>query len=271
WGHADPDVDLATIFSWGTVTPEYFWDRMLSSVVEVGLDGIELTFPPGDFRNALRTFGSAEGFASEMRSRNLEVASGYLSNRSADGNILDWENPGHHTELIEVTAEYAQFLAIAGCDTIVVSLMLRKNSESDPPLFADLRLAEAACEGLHRAAAIASQFGVTLALHPEAFTVFRTARDVDLYMTLLDPTYVNLCPDTAQFTVAGSDPVAICQRHRDRVVLTHWKDAVGAAPKDVRIDDTIWDRHIRWFAPVGRGVVDWPAWMRPMRNIHYTG
>ena len=37
-------------------------------------------------------------------------------------------------------------------------------------------------------------------------------RDVDLFMTLLDPTYVNLCPDTAQFTVAGSDPLAIAER-----------------------------------------------------------
>ncbi|MEJ7839163.1 MAG: hypothetical protein WKF81_10115 [Thermomicrobiales bacterium] len=49
-----------------------------------------------------------------MRSRNLDVASGYLSNRSADGDVLDWENPDHHSELIEATADYAQFLARAG-------------------------------------------------------------------------------------------------------------------------------------------------------------
>lgn len=61
------------------------------------------------------------------------------------------------------------------------------------------------------------------ACDPEAFTLYRNSQDVDLYMTLLDPTYVNLCPGTAQFTVAGSDPVAIAERHKDRVVLTHWR------------------------------------------------
>lgn len=271
WGHQNLDADLASIFEWGTVDPDLFWDRILTSVVEAGMDGIELTFPPGDFRRALSTFGSANGFATEVRSRNLEVASGYFSNRTVDGRVLDWENPDHHSQLIENVQEYAQFLEACDSRTIVVSLMLRKDRDADPPLFADIRLAEMACDGLHQAAAAAAHHGVSLALHPEAFTVFRNARDVDLYMTLLDPTYVNLCPDTAQFTVAGSDPVAICDRLKDRVVLTHWKDATGPSPRDVPIDDSIWDRQIQWFAPVGRGVVDWPAWMRLMRDIRYSG
>src|SRR3712207_8390230 len=46
---------------------------------------------------------------------------------------------------------------------------------------------------------------VRVALHPEAFTLFRNSRDADLFMLLTDTTYVFLCPDTAQFTVAGSD------------------------------------------------------------------
>jgi sugar phosphate isomerase/epimerase len=106
-------------------------------------------------------------------------------------------------------------------------------------------------------------------LHPEAFTVFRDARDADLFMMLTDPTYVSLCPDTAQFTVAGSDPLAIVDRHRDRVVLTHWKDAVGPAPKDVPIDDRIYERQIQWFAQIGEGIVDWPGWCRLLRDMRY--
>jgi len=271
WGHSDPDADLVEIFQWGNVNPEQFWKRILDSVSAAGLDGIEVTFPPGDFRSALQAFGSANGFAVEMRTRSLEVASGYFSNHSTDGRVLDWENREHHGELVENAEAYAEFLATCACNHIVVSLMLRKDRDHIPPLFADLRLAEVACEGLHLAGAASARHGVSLALHPEAFTVFRNSRDVDLYMALLDPTYVNLCPDTAQFAVAGSDPVAICDRHKVRVVLTHWKDATGPAPRDVPIDDTIWDRPIEWFAPVGRGVVDWPAWMRLMRDIRYTG
>ena len=110
-----------------------------------------------------------------------------------------------------------------------------------------------------------------LALHPEAFTVFRDSRDADLFMLLTDPNYVTLCPNTAQFTVAGSDPLDIVRRHRDRVVLTHWKDAVGPAPEGVTIDDNIFQTQIQWFAPVGQGVVDWPGWARLLRDLRYTG
>jgi sugar phosphate isomerase/epimerase len=113
--------------------------------------------------------------------------------------------------------------------------------------------------------------GVRLALHPEAFSMFRNSRDVDLFMLLTDPSYVGLCPDTAQFTVAGSDPLEIVSRHRDRLLLTHWKDAVGPAPADVPIDDTIYDRQIQWFAAVGTGVVDWPSWLRLLRDLRFRG
>lgn len=113
--------------------------------------------------------------------------------------------------------------------------------------------------------------GVRLALHPEAFSMFRNARDVDLFMALTDPTYVGFCPDTAQFVVAGSDPIEIVRRHRDRVVLTHWKDATGPSPADTPIDESIYARQVRWFAEVGTGVVDWPAWMRLLRDLNYSG
>jgi sugar phosphate isomerase/epimerase len=138
-------------------------------------------------------------------------------------------------------------------------------------LFVDLALADTIAGLLNRMGAVAMSCGVKVALHPEAFSMFRNSRDVDLFMMLTDPTYVFLCPDTAQFTVAGSDPIRIVSRHRDRVVITHWKDAVGPAPADVPIDESIYARQVQWFAPVGEGVVDWPAWMRLLRDMRYAG
>lgn len=82
---------------------------------------------------------------------------------------------------------------------------------------------------------------------------------------------VSPCPDTAQYTVAGSNPIEIVSRHRDRLVLTHLKDAVGSAPKDVPIDDTIFARQIQWFAQTGQGSVDWPAWIRLLREVNHEG
>jgi sugar phosphate isomerase/epimerase len=271
WGGTGSMDDIASLFSWGTVTPQSFWLRVLEDVQAAGLSGIELTFAPGNFRSALDAFGTADQFAAEVAGRELEICSGFLSNRSRDGHMLDITRRDDQPELIEIVAEYAQFLHACNCSIMVATLPLRRDRSAEPPLFVDLGTAETACDGLHQAAAVAAKYGASLALHPEAFTMFRNSRDVDLFMTLLDPTYVNLCPDTAQFTVAGSDPVAIAERHKDRVVLTHWKDATGPSPEGVQIDDTIYARQVQWFAPVGRGVVDWPAWMRLMRDIRYQG
>jgi sugar phosphate isomerase/epimerase len=154
---------------------------------------------------------------------------------------------------------------------MVTGLGLRKTKSAQPLLFVDFRLAESIAETLNQIGAATARHGVTFAIHPEAFTVFRDSRDADLFMLLTDPTYVALCPDTAQFTVAGSDPIEIVKRHRDRVVLTHWKDAVGPAPEGVEIDDKIYQTQIQWFAEVGQGVVDWPAWARLLRELRYTG
>ncbi|MDQ4045429.1 MAG: sugar phosphate isomerase/epimerase, partial [Chloroflexota bacterium] len=241
-------------------------------VREAGLHGIELTFAPGNWASALEAYGSAEAFAGEIRDRGLAVASGFLSNFVDGGRRqLQFTNPDDHEMYVEVVGGYAEFLAASDCGLIVATLPLRRDRTAEPPLFVDLEAARIAADGLHKAAYAASKHGVTLALHPEAFTMFRSSRDVDLFMTLLDPTYVNLCPDTAQFTVAGSDPVAIAERHKDRVVLTHWKDATGPAPDDIHIDGTIFARQVQWFTGVGQGVVDWPAWMGLMRDISYTG
>jgi len=56
-----------------------------------------------------------------------------------------------------------------------------------------------------------------------------------------------------------------------RLVITHWKDAVGPAPANISIDESIYDRQVEWFAAVGTGVVDWPGWMRLLRDLRYRG
>lgn len=272
WGGTGDLDAIGDLFSWGTWDPPRFWERVLDSAREAGLDGIEITFPPGDWHSALAAYGSASGFATAVRQRGLEVCSGFLSSRRpGTSHYLDLADPDEQRELAEIASGYAEFLAACGSEVMVMGLLLRRSRDADPPLFIDLRLAEKIVDGLHRIGAATLKHGVRFALHPEAFTMFRSARDVDLFLTLTDPTYVAFCPDTAQFAVAGSDPIEIVRRHRDRVVLTHWKDATGPAPADVPIDDTIWARQAQWFAEVGTGIVDWPAWMRLLREMRYTG
>lgn len=272
WGGQGGYADIGNLFQWGTWDERAFWTRILESVAAAGLDGIEITFGPGDWSSALVAYGSASDFNGEVHRHGLEVCSGFLSSRvPGTDRRLDLDNPDHRGEYVDIAGQYAEFLAACGAEVMVTALPLRQTRLAPPPRFADLRLAEPIAETLNQIGAVTARHGVTLALHPEAFTVFRDARDADLFMLLTDPDYVALCPDTAQFTVAGSDPVAIANRHRDRVVITHWKDAVGPAPKNVEIDDRIFETQIQWFAPVGHGIVDWPAWVRLLRDMRYRG
>lgn len=272
WGESGGYDDIGHLFDSGRWNERSFWRRVLHDVAEAGLDGIEITFPPGDWTSAVRAYGSAETFASDVAASGLAVCAGFLPpNDVAAGRRLDFAKGDDRTAAVELAKRYGAFLATCDARVMVTALGVRRTRLADPPLVVDLRLAEPIAQTLNLMGAAAAREGVRLALHPEAFTVLRSSRDADLFMLLTDPSYVGLCPDTAQFTVAGSDPIAITRRHRDRIVLTHWKDAVGPAPPDVKIDEHIFQTQIQWFAEVGTGVVNWPGWARTLREIDYRG
>jgi hypothetical protein len=70
-------VDLVTFFHpgfWGVdgydaiidyakTYPRAFWDKILDSVEASGVTGVELTFSPFNWQDAIKTYGSVEGFA----------------------------------------------------------------------------------------------------------------------------------------------------------------------------------------------------------------
>jgi sugar phosphate isomerase/epimerase len=272
WGMSGSMDALRGLFAGGRWDPLRFWEQILDSSQQAGLDGVEITFAPGDWHSAKAAYGSAQGFAAALKERGLEVCSGYFSTRiPGSDRYADLGDPADHGQLLEMAGAYAEFLRGCGSAVLIVSLPLRTSRDADPPVFVDLKLAETIADLLNRMGYATLKEGVKLALHPEAFSMFRNSRDVDLFMLLTDPTYVFLCPDTAQFTVAGSNPIEITKRHRDRLLITHWKDALGPAPADVPIDESIYDRQIQWFSAVGAGVVDWPAWLRLLRDLHYQG
>ncbi len=227
WGGRGVYGEMDGLFSSGTLTDLDFWERVFADVNAAGLDGIEVTFAPGDMYGATRAYGSAQAFADRVAEVGLEICSGFLSTRSRkDGRRLDLAHDSDRAELIEAADEYAEFLATCGASVMVTAPGPRVNADGSWPRILDLRLAEAIAETLHQAGSATAKRGVRLALHPEAFSLFRDSRDTDLMMLLTDRAFIGLCPDTAQYTVAGSDPIEIASRHRDRVVLTHG-DHVG--------------------------------------------
>ncbi|MEO8686565.1 MAG: xylose isomerase, partial [Devosia sp.] len=86
----------------------------------------------------------------------------------------------------------------------------------------------------------------------------------DLFMSFTDPRYVWLCPDSCHIALGGGDPVRAARRHDQRIILAHWKDAVGPIDENLVIDATIYDQQQRFMADFGQGVVDWNGWSQAM-------
>lgn len=61
------DLDSAdAVRDWAADHPDRFWRRVLDTLAETEVTGIELTFAPGDIDSALRAYGSAEAFRREL-------------------------------------------------------------------------------------------------------------------------------------------------------------------------------------------------------------
>lgn len=275
-------VDLVTFFDpgfWGVDShdaiidyarskPRAFWDKILDSVQASGVTGVELTFSPFNWQDAIKTYGSVDAFAAELVRRGLTLCSGFFAELEAAG---DFAEPEAQRALIDKAERYADFLKACGSDIMVIGAPLRQTLGAQPVQFYDFDRAKVIADFLNRLGATLYARGVRLALHTEAHSIFAAARDVDLMMLLTDPAYVHMCPDTAHIIVAGSDPIQLVDRHHERVIIAHWKDAIGPMPADTPIDKHIHDRHQPYFCSFGLGRVDWPAWIRLLRDRAYEG
>jgi len=240
---------------------------MLDGVAAAGIHDIEITFEPADYSTAIRAYGSVDGFKEALASRGLGVVSGYFggleSAASIEGTAAD--------AIIGAAREHAEFLAAVGGKFLVTGMPMRRTRGERPASFVDLAAAAPVAELVNQIGAATLDSGIQVALHTESHSVFWTSRDVDLFMLLTDPMYVSLCPDTGHLALAGADPAHVASRHRERLVIAHWKDASGPVPLGLPIDEHIFERQASYFRRTGTGVVDWFAWSRLLQEIRYNG
>jgi hypothetical protein len=208
----------------------------------------------------------------ERRSGEPEIAGGQRERAPVD-RLLD----GGHQEVSGVRAAAAEkeFLAATGGKFLVTGLPMRRSRGERPASFVDLAAATPIADLVNRIGAATLESGVQVALHTESHSVFWTPRDIDLFMLLTDPMYVAMCPDTGHIALGGADPVQVAGRHRDRLVIAHWKDASGPVPTGLPIDETIFERRAPYFRRTGTGVVDWFGWSRLLQDrlhrVHAAG
>jgi sugar phosphate isomerase/epimerase len=265
WGVAD----RAAVAARGESDPRGVWDRLLDTVAESGVTGIEVTFAPGDLGTALRAYGDAAGLLGELERRGLRIVSGYFG--TVD-NVKAPVDPAAQGAVLEAAAAFTDRLAAVGGETVVSGLPSVAPSVSrGSSTFLDFDYLKGVADFLNRIGGVVRDHGLRYAIHPEAGSIFCRRREVDLLLALTDPDVVSFCPDTAHLTLADGDPVAIVEAHRERVVLTHWKDAAGPLRVELPDDEHRHEVVGELFLPVGEGIVDWHAWSRMLDRIGFDG
>lgn len=100
-------------------------------------------------------------------------------------------------------------------------------------------------------------FKYAIHLHGPDIAIYPDAEDVWNHVRNLDPR-IGMCLDIGHDTRNGKDPVADLQKYKSRVFDVHIKDVTGNTRRGYSLE-------------VGRGVIDFPAFVRMLRKVQYSG
>ncbi|GAA0248496.1 sugar phosphate isomerase/epimerase [Cryptosporangium japonicum] len=124
--------------------------------------------------------------------------------------------------------------------------------------------------------------GIHTALHVDFLSALRTGDALDQLLRRTDPDLVGLALDTGELTVAGLDPLAVVERHGDRIRHVQFKDALDRdTDEEYRQEHAHWTVRVRggarevprWFGEPGGdgGTVDFAALTRALVAAGYSG
>jgi len=100
-------------------------------------------------------------------------------------------------------------------------------------------------------------FHFAIHLHGPDIATYPDAEDVWNHVKDLDPR-IGMCLDIGHDTRNGKDPVADLKKYKSRVFDIHIKDVTGKTKLGYSLE-------------VGRGVINFPAFVRMLREVGYTG
>ena len=100
-------------------------------------------------------------------------------------------------------------------------------------------------------------YNYAIHLHGPDIETYPDAEDVWNHVKDLDPR-IGMCLDIGHDTRNGKDPVADLKRYHSRVFDIHIKDVTGTTKLGYGLE-------------VGRGVINFPAFVKMLRKVGYTG
>jgi inosose dehydratase len=169
----------------------------------------------------------------------------------------------------ETVERAAEWIAAAGANLAVVAAVTPRDDYDTRPVLSAAEW-DTLYATLDEAAARTAHHGVRAVLHPHAGTVVETADDVE---RVLAGCTIPLCLDTGHLMVGGADPVALAERHGERVAHVHLKDVDASLVAAVRAGETSYSDAVRagLYRPLGQGAVDVPRLVRALEGHGYAG
>ena len=129
-------------------------------------------------------------------------------------------------------------------------------------------------QGAHRIAeAVRAETGLRTVFHPHCAGYVETAAEVNTLMARTDPDLIGLCLDTGHYRFGGGDPIHAFDRHAARVWHVHFKDCHPDIATRSRREGWNYFESVGKgvFCELGRGDVDFPAFLVALQEQDYNG
>lgn len=213
--------------------------------------------------------------APRLAKRNLELIASWVTVRLYDADF--------HQTGVEAAVRTAELLAaVGGPDSFIIigddhsTIPLRHDKAGR--ITAEMMLDEAGWEtytnGATRVAeAVKRETGLRSLVHHHGATYVETPAEIEKFLSLTDPDLIGLVFDTGHCKLGGGDPVAMLQRHGDRVRHVHFKDFDPSVV--AQADENGWGYQQLVgqgvFPELGQGAVDFEAVYQTLKAIGYDG
>ncbi|HBI3793732.1 TPA: myo-inosose-2 dehydratase [Enterococcus faecium] len=177
------------------------------------------------------------------------------------------------TKPFEETAEafkaHRDFLHAMGAKVIVVAEqghsiqgIMTAPVFDDKPVFTDEEWKKLA-EGLEKLGDLAHEKDMEIVYHHHMGTGVQTTEEIDRLMEMTDPDKVKLLFDTGHLVFSGEKPIAVYNRHQDRIKHIHFKDIRQETAEEVEKEKDSFLNGVKKgvFTVPGDGMIDFtPIW-----------
>lgn len=177
------------------------------------------------------------------------------------------------TKPFEETAEafkaHRDFLHAMGAKVIVVAEqghsiqgIMTAPVFDDKPVFTDEEWKKLA-EGLEKLGDLAHEKDMEIVYHHHMGTGVQTTEEIDRLMEMTDPDKVKLLFDTGHLVFSGENPIAVYNRHKDRIKHIHFKDIRQETAEEVEKEKDSFLNGVKKgvFTVPGDGMIDFtPIW-----------